>query len=257
MMNNDAFDSLWKKFFYNEDVDSMINDHQREREPLIRSLRDAVEAKLASQATVRPLRVLEIGCGTAVDSYLVAAFFPTSDVAVHASDLSIDALRVATELRTRFPQPLHFSAGNVFHLPFPDDKFDIVFSQGVVEHFDDPVASLAEQKRVLKSDGCLIVDVPQKYHLYTLYKRRKVRSGTWRFGWETQYSFGELRRMGRQIGLRAVDRFGYGDGLRIGNRYPLLRRLVDYYNTATLAASRRLGASHLLLLNLVIIFHKA
>lgn len=52
-------------------------------------------------------------------------------------------------------------------LPFPDEVFDLLVLDSVLEHVPDPVAFLAEGRRVLKQGGVIIGDVPflQPLHL--------------------------------------------------------------------------------------------
>jgi SAM-dependent methyltransferase len=57
----------------------------------------------------------------------------------------------------------HFSEINLERdaLPFPDDYFDIVTSFEVIEHYyQDPMFSLGEMNRVLKSSGYLVLSTP-------------------------------------------------------------------------------------------------
>jgi SAM-dependent methyltransferase len=49
------------------------------------------------------------------------------------------------------------AAGN---LPFPDEVFDLVMSQEVVEHVRDPFEALREMRRVLRKGGTLYFQVP-------------------------------------------------------------------------------------------------
>jgi ubiquinone/menaquinone biosynthesis C-methylase UbiE len=42
-------------------------------------------------------------------------------------------------------------------LPFPDENFDLVYANFVVEHLERPRAAFAEWRRVLKPGGALIV----------------------------------------------------------------------------------------------------
>jgi SAM-dependent methyltransferase len=53
------------------------------------------------------------------------------------------------------------SVGDVECLNYPDNYFDIYFSGGVIEHFEEgPLRVLQEAHRVLKPDGILILTVP-------------------------------------------------------------------------------------------------
>ncbi len=132
-------------------------------------------------------------------------------------DRATGAIQVARKLSSSFERHPAFVAGDAAALSFPDETFDVVFSQGLLEHFRDPLPLLREQVRVLKPTGSLIVDVPQKYAglgLYSIRKHLKIRRGTWPWGWETEYSYVELKRMGEAAGLVPVDVGGYGfDGL--------------------------------------------
>ncbi len=49
------------------------------------------------------------------------------------------------------------------HLPWPDETFDSVVAFEVFEHLPDPAKSLQEIKRVLKSNGVLLITVPFLY----------------------------------------------------------------------------------------------
>ena len=53
-------------------------------------------------------------------------------------------------------------------LPYPDDTFDIVVSDNVLEHLEDPAAVFAEVARVLKPGGRFLAKTPNKWHYVTL-----------------------------------------------------------------------------------------
>ena len=42
----------------------------------------------------------------------------------------------------------------------PEDKYDVVFSDGLIEHFDDPACVLEKHMNFLASDGLLIIGLP-------------------------------------------------------------------------------------------------
>ena len=46
--------------------------------------------------------------------------------------------------------------GNALQLPFDEGNFDIVFSIGLLEHFDDINKPISEQIRVLSNGGLWI-----------------------------------------------------------------------------------------------------
>jgi hypothetical protein len=55
--------------------------------------------------------------------------------------------------------------GDTFRLPFAAHSWDVIFSQGLLEHFDDRTIAdvLLEQTRVAKT---VIFSVPNKYYRY-------------------------------------------------------------------------------------------
>lgn len=55
--------------------------------------------------------------------------------------------------------------GDVYKLPFEDNSFDVVIMIRVLHHITDTKAVFAEVKRVLKSKGIFILDIPNKVHL--------------------------------------------------------------------------------------------
>lgn len=52
---------------------------------------------------------------------------------------------------------VEFRTGDVYHLDFEADSFDVVHAHQVLQHLSDPVAALTEMRRVLRPDGLLAV----------------------------------------------------------------------------------------------------
>lgn len=53
-------------------------------------------------------------------------------------------------------------------IPFEDGRFDLAFSDNVVEHLDDPAAVFAEVFRVLKPGGRFLFKTPNRFHYMPL-----------------------------------------------------------------------------------------
>jgi SAM-dependent methyltransferase len=111
-------------------------------------------------------------------------------------------------------------------MPFSAESFDFVYSVGLLEHFEDPMALLAEQYRVLRTGGYLMVQVPQKYSLYTALKKVLIRLGKWPYGgWETEFSDREISALVREAGLEPQYVYGYGSFFLAAVRHAVLPTL--------------------------------
>ena len=102
----------------------------------------------------RPLVVLDLGCGTGVVTRRLAEHLhPGSEV--RGADVSLALLRAAQRLSPGMPCAWdHLAPGP---LPYPDGSFDAVTMHTLLSHVADPSLVLRECRRVLRSDGRLIV----------------------------------------------------------------------------------------------------
>lgn len=150
--------------------------------------------------------VLEVGAGRGADSVYLARKGAES----HVLDFSAKALEMTEEFARREGVNLHLIESDAHRIPFSDSYFDLIFHQGFLEHFRDPAPLLLEQKRVLKKDGFLIVDVPQKYSIYTVKKKIAIKRGTWFAGWETEYGPRQLEKLLRECGFKVENTYAWG-----------------------------------------------
>ena len=111
--------------------------------------------------------------------------------------------------------------------PVRPDSFDIVFHQGLLEHFIDPHVLLKENNRILKSGGLLVVDVPQTLHFYTLIKHALILCKLWFGGWERQFTPRSLSRLLVQSGFEPIHY--YGDWSRPGIVYKITRKIASRF----------------------------
>ncbi len=168
-------------------------------------------ARALGGAARDPVRVLEVGAGSATGLRLLAQRFSGTLCALDILPEAVDVARRAS--RNGPGLSIQLVVADVFRAPFPSESFDLVFSQGLVEHFANPSEIFAAQARLVKPEGCLVVSVPQRFNLYTLYKHRRMRRGRWEPGWETEYSAGQLAWLGRCCGLEVQEINGHGSFL--------------------------------------------
>jgi arsenite methyltransferase len=105
-------------------------------------------------------RVLDLGCGAGTDS-LVAVQMVAPDGLVTGIDMTPEmvAKARASAAAARLTN-VEFVEGEAERLPFPDEAFDVVISNGVIDLIPDKDAVFAELFRVLRSGGRLqIADV--------------------------------------------------------------------------------------------------
>ncbi len=167
---------------------------------------DRVLRNVQNVIDLREKRVLEVGAGTGRDSFGMVE----RGADVFMLDYSINSLNIIKNIATEEKIEVSPVGGNAFSLPFPDGSFDLVFHQGLLEHFRETQANnlLKENIRVLKSGGFLLVDVPQRYHVYTLMKHLLIAIDKWFAGWEREFSIPELDKLLKSLGVVPVYRYG-------------------------------------------------
>lgn len=164
--------------------------------------------------------MLEVGAGSGRDSLSLSR----QGGRVIMLDYSEPALRVIQNLARDWKYPVYLVRGDAFHLPFKTNCLDVVFHQGLLEHFTNPQDILAENLRVLRPGGAALADVPQRYHLYTVVKHLLIRLDKWFAGWETEFSRTQLERMFVATGFSEIRM--YGDWMRPSFMYRAGREVL-------------------------------
>ena len=97
-------------------------------------------------------RVLDVGCGPGTITAGLAARVPGGEVV--GIDRAGDVLAVARqEAERRRRRNVSFQTGDVYRLAFDAGAFDVVHAHQVLQHLSDPVAALAEMRRVARPGG--------------------------------------------------------------------------------------------------------
>ena len=104
-------------------------------------------------------RVLEVGCGRGS----LSAYFADNGFDCTLLDSSESAIKAAKNVFKKSGLKAKFDVGDAMSLPYHDGAFDIVFSIGLLEHFEDIETPIIEQMRVLCKDGLFLAYVVPKY----------------------------------------------------------------------------------------------
>lgn len=114
--------------------------------------------------------ILDLGCG---DGALAKELF-----SVGRNIIGIDISRKALKFASKFSN-IKWVLGDVKELPFCSNSLDYVIASELIEHltYNEAIKMLQEIRRVLKSDGKILLTTPNKYNFYyILYKFVKGRS---------------------------------------------------------------------------------
>jgi arsenite methyltransferase len=101
-------------------------------------------------------KVLDAGCGCGFDTFIAACLAGPSGRAI-GIDLTPEMLTIARSCSELFKTGnVEFREGSLEQLPFEDQYFDLVISNGVLNLVPDKQAAFKEIARVLRPEGALI-----------------------------------------------------------------------------------------------------
>jgi SAM-dependent methyltransferase len=138
-------------------------------------------------------RILEVGCGSGATAVLLSEIGYQVTAVDREEELIVRIReRYSDWIRSR---NLEVLLGDMFALPWDGQEFDLIYHQGVLEHFEDEqiVKALTEQRRVASR---LIFDVPNaRYPSHPYGNERLLRPSHWRkllqqAGWELSRELG-------------------------------------------------------------------
>jgi len=134
-----------------------------------KSIVNAMEFSLGLKQLVNEpstLKFLDIGCGSGSASILATR----EGFEVYALDTDKKQLLWERDCKSKLEINLIVADGQT--LAFPDSTFDVVYCCHVLEHIPDDAEVLIEISRVLKLDGILLLSVPNRLNLSTMFKRK-------------------------------------------------------------------------------------
>jgi ubiquinone/menaquinone biosynthesis C-methylase UbiE len=103
-------------------------------------------------------KILDIGVG---NGYIVNA--------ISSEDTSLTGIDITDSTLKKFSHLAKMCLADIHHLPFKDNSFTTLLMGEVIEHLDDTSLALQEMNRVLDDDGCIVMSLPNKYGVWSLY----------------------------------------------------------------------------------------
>jgi len=153
--------------------------------------------------------LLEVGCGSSTTSL----FLSPKICSFTGVDISEEALSLSRKNAKRLNvKNARFIKGDCFKLPFKDNQFDIVWSQGLIEHFDNDQGILKEKIRVCKKGGIIITSVPAywSYHkVWYILTRPKFLRRFWPWTDQTFYTKKRLNSLIKHENVAILKIFNY------------------------------------------------
>lgn len=194
-MSNYKDEKIWKKFM-------KMKSNQLEDIISKRFTRHSIILRKLLGCTSPGNLVLEVGCGSAHDS----SHLSLDNRHLVSLDLSKHAIDAAKKIRSHLNGKNQIVRGDVQNLPFKDQIFDLVFSSGLMHTFQDKGLGKAmnEQKRVLRKEGFLLIDVEYTFSVFQIIKLLLLLLGRFYWGRTKSYSRRGLKNLFENYGFKMV-----------------------------------------------------
>ena len=144
-INNDIYDTYGDRWYtaYDDPV-ALLRAESKTKTPWI--IQKIKEHNFYQPQT----KVLDVGCGAGFLSNALAK----EKLQVTGIDLSLESIKVAAKYDET--KTVTYQTADAYHLPFPDQSFEVITAMDFLEHVDRPFDVIKEFSRVLKPKGIFI-----------------------------------------------------------------------------------------------------
>ena len=196
-VNEMAQGKQWDDFWQSKKTINKLLDHGRKIGSVI-SIR--LLKKYFNQHSV----FCELGCGSSILLSYIAPLVKEVvgiDYSEKSIELSEEFFRQKNIINARF---LIDDCRNLYI----KEKFDIIWSEGLIEHFTNPARVIAEHVKIIKDNGHTVISAPHKYSLkYPWYLISRLPKLRFVWPWPDQIFF--TRKLMREEYLKYCRKYGY------------------------------------------------
>ena len=123
---------------------------------------DKLYSLLLGDMKHKHLKILDVGCGTAIHSTRLAKLGHI----VVGIDLSPEAIKLSKQITRKHGLKVKYLVGDIEKMPFANNSFDVVFCGTVLHHFPNLSNVAKELYRITKPGGYVLSYDPNALHPY-------------------------------------------------------------------------------------------
>lgn len=153
----DFSESDWQILYDSDYFPKLTQWHYNQRRKTRESRLNGFEAYTDNKIN----KFLDLGCGTG-EMLIDARNRKWEPYGVDITDHRIDEAKDKSFI---------FFRGSIFEAKFPDDHFDCIYMDSVLEHVTEPIRYLDELNRILKKNGVLYIGIPNEDALFNSFKK--------------------------------------------------------------------------------------
>jgi SAM-dependent methyltransferase len=150
-----------------------------------------------------PIKIIELGCGTAYNTLQISKLFPVDKVTL--VDFNPNVLNVARKKLSGLKCEKEFLLQDLLSLDL-SEKYNIVHSQGLLEHYtpEQQRKLIRLHKDLLTADGVVVILVPTPSLAYRFWRGTYERLHLWIYSDETALSEAEFTAGLESSGLQIL-----------------------------------------------------
>lgn len=140
-------------------------------------------------------KLLDVGCG--IGQYVTDARILGFNA--EGIDISPKAVEIGMQRGEKI------KLGDMRKMPYKNETFDVVIAGGSMEHFPETSKGISESSRVLKKEGILLGNVPNRYTIFVLTKHIQQLLGIWKCGYEKSFTTEYFKSLLEKNGFRVLE----------------------------------------------------